>query len=688
MSNISASFSLKFPTAKYSDFVQHKSLKGQVLSIFKDYDSTSVLSTFEVDTSAPYETELSIYVTISWETSDVDAEAKANSLIEKVKSSSELASLFTNVSPPFDTVLLDTTLEPLTVDMFVTSTIHSLVTTYDSSNDDTDIEVKTVGLYDHIGIKINTEDDNKYRRLRTNGVKTINIVGIDPTEDVIIATLFDKDYKKLYTSIQTPQNYIQQTQGISGNLLNESVDGSITLDLNYDAFTTENQTDFINTMNLETGGYTIIINVYQGSAIVEYRVIFDASKTQQDINDVITKLNDSVEVQHIINKSSTMVNVLARKTENTLVEQKQRLTKQAKIIDVIYDEANLKIAFKTIGSYKYILYKATEQETFLSTTDTHVDLPPGFTNKIDVKLVDINDKDINALRTYNFDVTPPFITLNGDAEITLLLGSEYVEQGAAVTDDSGENITPIITGSVDTNVIGMYTITYTAIDSSDNTASVIRVIHVIDAVSAIQFESDLSNIVQTTGGNVYYKYLNGDIVNSREVSWSLHPFIYEQNFDYNGEFAIIFKSTNTGPAKNQVFNFGTNVQTWSKWAHLSGVSYLHLEGGQWNSNKPVNTIYTTDYTTYQDKYITGYYIKMGRKSNGYNFVQIYDMSNKLQYDVEIQYVIDYSTLGTNGRVPWHYYDSNSGYVSCHKGVLLDRVSTNITVDDWIAAFEP
>jgi hypothetical protein len=427
---------------------------------------------------------LSIYVTISWETSDVDAEVKADALIEKVKSSSGLASLFTTlpVPAPFDNVLLDTSLEPLTIDMYVSSTIHSLVTTYNSGTDDTDIEIKTVGLYDHIGVKINTEDDNKYRRLRTNGVKTVNIVGVDPSEDVIIVTLFDKDYKKLYTFIQTPSSYIQQTQGTSGDLLNEAVDGSITLDLNYDDFTTESQTDFINTMNSETGGYTIIINVYQGSAIVEYRVIFDASKTQQEIDDVVAKLSDDVEIQNIINKSKTMNNIVASKTINKTTKREQQLTKHAKIIDVKYNKAISKIIFKTVGSYKHILYKATGQEPFLSTTNKTVDLPPDFTNKVDVKLVDINDGDITTVATYEFDIISPVITLVGDAEMTLNLGGEaYVEQGVTVTDNSGESITPVITGTVDTNTVGTYTITYTATDSSGNTASIQRVV-VIDTV--------------------------------------------------------------------------------------------------------------------------------------------------------------------------------------------------------------
>ena len=54
------------------------------------------------------------------------------------------------------------------------------------------------------------------RRLRTNSVRTENIVGVDPSEDVTIVTLFDTDDKKRCTFVQAPSTYTQQTQGESG----------------------------------------------------------------------------------------------------------------------------------------------------------------------------------------------------------------------------------------------------------------------------------------------------------------------------------------------------------------------------------------------------------------------------------------------------------------------------------------
>jgi hypothetical protein len=470
ITNISASFLLKFPNAKFSDISQNSALKGQILSVFKSQDSTGVLTTYELDTDAPNESELSIYINISWEFSNSSADTSADALIIVVKNSGMLTGIFDAFSYPFNIVELNSSLEAIKVNGHVTSTIHSLVTVYNSGTDEIDIEVKTIGLYDHIGVKINSEDDNSYRRLRTNGIKTINITGVNPDDDVIIATLFNKDYKKLYTFIQSPIMYVQQTQGENGDLFNENVNGSITLNLNANDFVANNQADFITTMNTQTGGFTVVINVFSGSAIIVYKIIFDATKTQQQIDNVLITLNSNTAIQTLINTSVTMNGVTSTKTVGTTAVQENKLTSIAAVIGVRYDGINAKIIFDTIGSYKNILYKATGQGSFLTTTSKIVDLPVGFINQIDIKLVKINDNDITTLETFTVDTIIPVITLIGDNPQNILIGNSYIEVGANVTDNSGDTLTAVITGSVDVNTNGTYIISYNAVDSSGNSA--------------------------------------------------------------------------------------------------------------------------------------------------------------------------------------------------------------------------
>ena len=77
------------------------------------------------------------------------------------------------------------------------------------------------------------------------------------------------------------------------------------------------------------------------------------------------------------------------------------------------------------------------------------------------------------------DTAPPVIVLNGNSSITLEVGSAYSEAGATATDNVDGSVSISISGSVDTNAVGTYTITYTATDSSGNTATKTRSVEVI-----------------------------------------------------------------------------------------------------------------------------------------------------------------------------------------------------------------
>jgi len=68
--------------------------------------------------------------------------------------------------------------------------------------------------------------------------------------------------------------------------------------------------------------------------------------------------------------------------------------------------------------------------------------------------------------TITVDDIAPIITLNGDSTINLAVGSDYVEPGAVTDDGSAVNIT----GSVDKNTAGSYSINYNATDGAGNQA--------------------------------------------------------------------------------------------------------------------------------------------------------------------------------------------------------------------------
>ena len=69
------------------------------------------------------------------------------------------------------------------------------------------------------------------------------------------------------------------------------------------------------------------------------------------------------------------------------------------------------------------------------------------------------------------DTTPPIITLNGNSTITIEFGDTYTELGATTDDNSTVRIGG---DTVNTNIVGNYTVTYDATDTSNNNATQIN----------------------------------------------------------------------------------------------------------------------------------------------------------------------------------------------------------------------
>ena len=73
------------------------------------------------------------------------------------------------------------------------------------------------------------------------------------------------------------------------------------------------------------------------------------------------------------------------------------------------------------------------------------------------------------------DTTPPVITLTGDSTIYLEYPATYIEPGFSAVDDTDEDITAdvVVSGTVDTAILGTYTLEYDVDDSSENSADTV-----------------------------------------------------------------------------------------------------------------------------------------------------------------------------------------------------------------------
>ncbi|SHN23391.1 immunoglobulin-like domain-containing protein [Gracilibacillus kekensis] len=89
-------------------------------------------------------------------------------------------------------------------------------------------------------------------------------------------------------------------------------------------------------------------------------------------------------------------------------------------------------------------------------------------------------------KVYVVDTEQPVITLNGEKELTIEVGDQYVETGAEATDNLDGNISDEleIVGEVDTSTIGTYEVTYNITDSEGNEAvEKVRTVSVVDSIA-------------------------------------------------------------------------------------------------------------------------------------------------------------------------------------------------------------
>ena len=80
------------------------------------------------------------------------------------------------------------------------------------------------------------------------------------------------------------------------------------------------------------------------------------------------------------------------------------------------------------------------------------------------------------------DVASPEMQIFGDANITHFKDTAWVDPGVEAHDVRDGNITSdIVSGTVDVNTTGTYTLTYTVSDAAGNEASITRTVNVVEA---------------------------------------------------------------------------------------------------------------------------------------------------------------------------------------------------------------
>ena len=150
-----------------------------------------------------------------------------------------------------------------------------------------------------------------------------------------------------------------------------------------------------------------------------------------------------------------------------------------------------------------------------------------------------------ATRTVNVvDTTAPVIALEGANPMEVELKGTYEELGA--TSDGGEKVT--ISGSVDTDTLGSYTITYTATDANSNTGTATRTVNVVDTTAPV---------IALEGDNPMEVELDGDYTDAGATSNGGEKVETSGTVDT----ATVGEYTITYSAKDDSGNTGTATRT-------------------------------------------------------------------------------------------------------------------------------
>ncbi len=111
--------------------------------------------------------------------------------------------------------------------------------------------------------------------------------------------------------------------------------------------------------------------------------------------------------------------------------------------------------------------------------------PKGTTNVMETVTDSANATASVATSVTVQDTTAPVITLNGANPLTVECHTSFTDPGATAVDACDGSRPVSVSGTVDANTLGSYTITYSATDLSGHTANMMRTVNVVDTAPPV-----------------------------------------------------------------------------------------------------------------------------------------------------------------------------------------------------------
>ncbi|WP_199438531.1 immunoglobulin-like domain-containing protein [Vibrio owensii] len=251
-----------------------------------------------------------------------------------------------------------------------------------------------------------------------------------------------------------------------------------------------------------------------------------------------------------------------------------------------------------------------------------------------------------AIRTVEvIDSIPPTVALTGDSIVIVELGGVYNELGATALDNTGSDLAVVISGSVDTNTVGNYQITYYAEDEAGNGVTSTRTVQVVDRTAPV---------IVLVGGSVIQHALGSDFVDPGVSA--------TDNYDSSVEVTI-GGSVDTSVLGTYTLSYTGVDSSGNETTVTRDVVVSDLTG-------PVITLVGANPLT----------IFEGDVYTDQGATALDNVDGDVSGDLQSSIVVDSSTPGTY-TAKYYVYDAAGNYSEISRDVIVEEKSYDITFRD-------
>jgi hypothetical protein len=301
------------------------------------------------------------------------------------------------------------------------------------------------------------------------------------------------------------------------------------------------------------------------------------------------------------------------------------------------------------------------------------------------------------------DDTAPTLTLlqlNGSTNITINQYGSYTEPGATATDNIDSNIIPYITSitsadtgelittpialiqtnlpiTIDTNFPRVYTITYTAVDTSGNYSLRTRTLTVRELLRTLIYNN--TNISQANFGGRNSSYSSNNLINGFRNAWCISSAgLVSLGFNFTGNWKFIMKGRIV-TSINKMIEISIDP-SFTAWTSSNAIQYsgrYAIEFGGPNAGGDTYGMLrnpdgsTTIFSTNNDLMpclLAGFY-SIIKYFNNYITIEFVDLNGTSIYTWTSPISITY----TNNQAPFNIY-MDSDTCNFYNGILYDITS--------------